>query len=183
MALVLRTKDQPGLNFLKQIFAQSYYCFTGVQHCEAFLSSLGADTVTYTEDMVRPAVLVMFRRAKFYNKVFTPIGEDQVTKLIIIICSAILCSGEVHPAGHCGLPARARLLRRAPAPPAPGPPGEDNNTTSGVMILYPAGPPGARRQPRHGGPPPEAAQDARQGHTPANTIKKQKVEENLLFHF
>ena len=37
--------------------------------------------MTYTEDMVRPAVLAMFRRAKFYNKVFTPIGEDQVTKL------------------------------------------------------------------------------------------------------
>ena len=57
---------------------QSYYCLTGVKHCDAFLSTLGADTVTYTEDMVRPAILAMFRRAKFYNKIFTPIGEDQV---------------------------------------------------------------------------------------------------------
>ena len=57
---------------------QSYYCLTGVKHCDAFLSSLGVDTVTYTEDMVRPAILAMFRRAKFYNKIFTPIGEDQV---------------------------------------------------------------------------------------------------------
>ena len=57
---------------------QSYYCLTGVKHCDAFLLTLGADTVTYTEDMVRPAIIAMFRRAKFYNKIFTPIGDDQV---------------------------------------------------------------------------------------------------------
>ena len=34
--------------------------------------------MTYTEDMVRPAIIAMFRRAKFYNKIFTPIGDDQV---------------------------------------------------------------------------------------------------------
>ena len=28
---------------------------------------------------VRAAIVAMFRRAKFYNKIFTPIGEDQVT--------------------------------------------------------------------------------------------------------
>ena len=57
---------------------QSYYCLTGVKHCDTFLFTLGADTVTYTEDMVRPAIIAMFRRAKFYNKIFTPIGDDQV---------------------------------------------------------------------------------------------------------
>ena len=59
-------------------YFQSYYCLTGVKHCDAFLLTLGADTVTYTEDMVRPAIIAMFRRAKFYNKIFTPIGDDQV---------------------------------------------------------------------------------------------------------
>ena len=28
--------------------------------------------------MVRPAMVAMFRVGKFYNKIFTPIGEDQV---------------------------------------------------------------------------------------------------------
>ena len=31
---------------------------------------------------VRAAIVAMFRRAKFYNKIFTPIGEDQVTNNI-----------------------------------------------------------------------------------------------------
>ena len=37
--------------------------------------------MTYTEDMVRPAIIAMFRRAKFYNKIFTPIGDDQVRNI------------------------------------------------------------------------------------------------------
>ena len=28
--------------------------------------------------MVRPAMVAMFRIGKFYNKIFTPIGDDQV---------------------------------------------------------------------------------------------------------
>ena len=28
--------------------------------------------------MVRPAIMATFRGAKFYNKIFTPIGKDQV---------------------------------------------------------------------------------------------------------
>ena len=32
----------------------------------------------YSDDMVRPAMVAMFRVGKFYNKIFTPIGEDQV---------------------------------------------------------------------------------------------------------
>ena len=52
--------------------------------------------MTYTEDMVRPAIIAMFRRAKFYNKIFTPIGDDQVwnnkfhkTKIDINNCSCV----------------------------------------------------------------------------------------------
>ena len=37
---------------------QAYYCFTGVKHCERFLSTLApatsSSTVTYADDMVRP---------------------------------------------------------------------------------------------------------------------------------
>ena len=67
-----------------------------------------------------------------------------------------MCSpGEVHPAGDSWLPAHPRLLRRPPAPAAPGQSG-------------------ARRQPGHGGPAPEAAQDARPGQAAAaNTVIKQ----------
>ena len=32
----------------------------------------------YSDDLVRPAMVAMFRVGKFYNKIFTPIGEDQV---------------------------------------------------------------------------------------------------------
>ena len=58
---------------------QAYYCFTGIKHCETFVSSLKeAGKATFSEEMVKPGVLAMFRKAKFYNKIFTPIGEDQV---------------------------------------------------------------------------------------------------------
>ena len=86
------------------LLLKAYYCFTGVKHCERFLSTLApttsSSTVTYADDMVqennhiiyptvsknmcqvRAAIVAMFRRAKFYNKIFTPIGEDQVTNNI-----------------------------------------------------------------------------------------------------
>ena len=32
----------------------------------------------YSDDLVRPAMVAMFRVGKFYNKIFTPIGDDQV---------------------------------------------------------------------------------------------------------
>ena len=41
---------------------------------------------------VRAAIVAMFRRAKFYNKIFTPIGEDQVTNMhryIVMHCDAL----------------------------------------------------------------------------------------------
>ena len=32
----------------------------------------------YSDDLVRPAMVAIFRVGKFYNKIFTPIGDDQV---------------------------------------------------------------------------------------------------------
>ena len=32
----------------------------------------------YSDELVRPAMVAMFRAGKFYNKIFTPIGDDQV---------------------------------------------------------------------------------------------------------
>ena len=32
----------------------------------------------YSDALVRPAMVAVFRVGKFYNKIFTPIGEDQV---------------------------------------------------------------------------------------------------------
>ena len=32
----------------------------------------------YSDDLVRPAMVAIFRVGKFYNKIFTPIGEDQI---------------------------------------------------------------------------------------------------------
>ena len=32
----------------------------------------------YSDEMVKPAMVVTFRIGKFYNKIFTPIGTDQV---------------------------------------------------------------------------------------------------------
>ena len=32
----------------------------------------------YSDELVKPAIIVTFRIGKFYNKIFTPIGEDQV---------------------------------------------------------------------------------------------------------
>ena len=39
----------------------------------------------YSDELVRPAMVAMFRVGKFYNKIFTPIGDDQVkfTKIAI----------------------------------------------------------------------------------------------------
>ena len=61
--------------------------------------------------------------------------------------------GEVHSAGYSRLPAHPGLLRRPPAPPE-------------------AGQSGTLSQPRHHGPAPEAAQDARRGKA-ANTVKRE----------
>ena len=49
--------------------------------------------------MIRPGVLVMFRKAKFYNKIFTPIGTDQVkfTELAIDSYQKIAEYCESHP--------------------------------------------------------------------------------------
>ena len=67
------------------MFLQAFFCFAGIRHCEKFLESLvvtgraGTKTKTrYSEELVRPAMVAMFRAGKFYNKIFTPIGEDQV---------------------------------------------------------------------------------------------------------
>ena len=65
------------------MFLQAFFCFNGIRHCEKFLETLvvkgKAGTKTrYSDDMVRPAMVAMFRVGKFYNKIFTPIGEDQV---------------------------------------------------------------------------------------------------------
>ena len=59
---------------------QAYYCFTGIKHCEKFLSTLNYKdaTTTFPEDMVQAAVITLFRVGKFYAKIFTPIAEDQV---------------------------------------------------------------------------------------------------------
>ena len=39
----------------------------------------------FSDEMVRPAIVTIFRIARFYNKLFTPIREDQIrfTKLAI----------------------------------------------------------------------------------------------------
>ena len=65
---------------------KAYYCFSGIRLCERFLETLpvgdggerGDLSPKYSDEMVRPAIVAMFRIGKFYNKIFTPIGEDQV---------------------------------------------------------------------------------------------------------
>jgi len=79
----------------------AYYCFTGIKHCESFLSTVldESKNSSFTEEMIRPGVLVMFRKAKFYNKIFTPIGTDQVkfTELAIDSYQKIAEYCESHP--------------------------------------------------------------------------------------
>jgi len=58
----------------------AYFCFTGIKHCQTFLDSLNVDgklPSKFPEDTVKPAMVTIFRMARFYNKVFTPIREDQ----------------------------------------------------------------------------------------------------------
>lgn len=81
-------------------FVQAYFCFTGVKHGQTFLDTLnfkGSLPTKFSDDMVRPAIVTIFRMARFYNKLFTPIREDQIkfTKLaieyyqkIVAYCSA-----------------------------------------------------------------------------------------------
>ena len=40
----------------------------------------------YSDELVKPAIIVTFRIGKFYNKIFTPIGADQVkfTEIAIV---------------------------------------------------------------------------------------------------
>ena len=70
------------------VLFQAHFCFTGVKHCQTFLDTLNKDgklPTRFPDDFVQPAIVTIFRMARFYNKVFTPIGEDQIkyTKLAI----------------------------------------------------------------------------------------------------
>jgi len=69
-------------------FVKAYFCFTGVKHGQTFLDTLninGSLPTKFSDEMVRPAIVTIFRIARFYNKLFTPIREDQIrfTKLAI----------------------------------------------------------------------------------------------------
>ena len=66
---------------LHVLFLKAFFCFTGIRHCEKFLDTLevqGGSGTRYSDDLVRPAMVAMFRVGKFYNKIFTPIAEDQI---------------------------------------------------------------------------------------------------------
>ena len=70
------------------MFLQAYFCFTGVQHGQAFLDTLNVNNARptkFTDDTVKPAIMTLYRMGRFYNKVFTPIRDDQMkyTKLAI----------------------------------------------------------------------------------------------------
>ena len=67
---------------------QAFFCFTGVKHGQSFMDTLNVDgklPEKFSDDTVRAAIVTVFRMARFYNKVFTPIREDQMkyTKLAI----------------------------------------------------------------------------------------------------
>ena len=84
------------------MFEQAYYCFSGIRLCEKFLDTLrveGAPSGKYSDDMVRPAIVATFRIGKFYNKIFTPIGEDQVkfTEIAIEWYEKVVDYCQAHP--------------------------------------------------------------------------------------
>lgn len=79
----------------------TYYCFTGIKRCQRFLSTLGYKDAktTFADDMVQAAILTLFRIGKFYAKIFTPIGDDQVkfTELAIESYQAVVDYCQYHP--------------------------------------------------------------------------------------